>query len=171
MSEININKQIAGSLFSTDLQMVLSGLNRLKEEGNHLYLPILFDILLSNPAKEVEQEIKKILASVKGEESIPVFMKAVADEKYQKIQKTLLESCWQNGLYFGNYLSELIEIVINNKMEIAFEAFTIIENLEKLPAENLVNKGLEIIDAELNNKKTNNEFFLTEIKKQLSREN
>ena len=168
MNTLKINQEIKKSLFSSDTDIALANIKKLKKEGNHLYLPFLFDVMLDDPEPKIKEEVEKLLASVKDEKSVPEFIKAITNKKYRSIQKKLLELCWQNGLYFGDYLPELLDIIISGKMEIAFEAFTIIDNLEKLPSPEIIDKCLDTISKEMQKELTNNEYFLIEIQKQLS---
>lgn len=168
MNTLKIDQEIKTSLFSSDTNIVLANIKKLKKEGNHLYLPLLFDIMLHDPESVIRNEIEKLLASVKDEKCVSEFIKAITNKKYQSIQKKLLELCWQNGLYFGDFLPELLDIIISGDMEIAFEAFTIIDNLEKLPSPEIVDKCLDTISKEIQKEHTSNEYFLVEIQKKLS---
>ena len=130
----NIQKQ----LFSANSEETISGLQAIKKEGNKLYLPVLFDLLLSNPEKEVESEILKILGSVKKEDTVPVFIAALKDKKYRSLRKKLLTACWQNGLDFRDHLPVFIDCIIEEDWPVGFEAFTVVESMESFPKQEIV---------------------------------
>jgi HEAT repeat protein len=133
MNKQNINSDLKNKLFATDENIVLSALDSLKERGNKNYLPLLFELLLSKPEKTIEKEILTILGTVKDKESIPIFMDAVKEEKFLPIRKEILVACWNNGLDYSPHLNSIVNLIINDEWVIAFEAFTIIENLEHFP--------------------------------------
>ncbi|WP_372935693.1 hypothetical protein, partial [Mariniphaga sediminis] len=76
------DKNIKAKLFSADTATVVSALNSLKEEGNVSYLPILFDLLNSNPETEIEKEIIYILSNLKIKEAAPVMVEALQAPGY-----------------------------------------------------------------------------------------
>lgn len=167
MTKIKINQATKNKLFSTDTNEVILALNSLKEKGNKEYLPILFELLLTEPQEAICKEILKLLGTVKDIETIPVFMEAFKDEKFVPIQKTILISCWQNGLDFSNYFDVFIDLIINGDWEVAFEAFTVIENLEYFPAaEELKETKLHIARA-LKSTNEQKSYFLEEILKMI----
>ena len=53
-------------------------------------------------------------------------------------EKRLLTACWQNGLDFSTFLPVFIDLIIHEDWEIAFEAFTVIDNLEFLPSHEII---------------------------------
>ena len=168
MGNSKINQEIKTNLFSANTEVVLQSIQKIKEKGNPAYLPLLFDILKTNTDSEIEKEITQLLSTVKQEESIPVFMEAVKNKKYKTIQKKLLETCWQNGLNFADYLVELADISIHSEWEIAFEAFTIIDNFEKFPAEDILDKCKDFLIQEQQAGKVQNDYFYEEIQKKIS---
>jgi hypothetical protein len=158
-----IDQKIKENLFSTQTGVVISAINSIKEKGNKLYIPMLFDLLNSNPEKEITDEINKLLSTVKDKETAESFINAVGDEKYKSIRKEILTTCWQNGLDFSNYLPVFVDIVINDDWENAFEAFTIIDNMESLPEQKTVDKAIAKIEAAMENATEQKAYFLNEI--------
>jgi len=157
------NQKIIDNLFSTQMDVVISALQKIKEKGNKSYLPILFDLLISNHEDEIEKEIKKILGTIKDRETVPVFIQALEDKKYKTIQKILLTACWQNGLDFSNSLPFFVNVVINEDWEIAFEAFTVIENMENFPTKKIMESISKKINVALENTTDQKKYFLEEI--------
>lgn len=163
MKTQNINEKIKLALFSDDVETVKMAIEKISNEGNRLYLPLLFDLLKTLPEHEVELEIIKLLGSVKDKESVNSFMRAIEDEKYKTIRKTLISACWQNGLDFSNFMPVFIDLIINDEWEVAFEAFTLIDNLEYLPNEDILNVSKQKIENELPMATGQVKYFLTEI--------
>ncbi len=163
-----INQTIKTNLFSTNTATVVSAIEEIKQKGNKLYLPILFDLLNSNPESEVETEIKSLLATVKDKESVSVFMHVFEERKYRPIWKKVLTTCWQNGLDFSDYTATITQLVIHEDWEIAFEAFTIIDNFEFLPDEKTIAETRDIIAKALETADDQKTYFLQEILTKLS---
>jgi len=163
MSKQKLDQKIQKKLFSANQNQTLSALNDLKNEGNKLYLPVLFDLLLSNPEEEVKKEIVKILGTIKMKDTVPVFAHALEQEKYKPIRKIVLTACWQNGLDFKDYLPLLINIIAEEDWQTGFEAFTIIENMKNLPEQEIIDESVQIIDSAVKNSDQKKSYFLQEI--------
>ena len=133
MSKPKVDQEIKNNLFSTENTVVIKALNSIKEKGNKEYLPILFELLLAQPEKEIKKKILKLLGTVKEKDCIPYFAEALQNENYYPIQKDLLITCWQNGLDFSPHFNIFTNLVIESDWDVAFEAFTVIENLEHFP--------------------------------------
>ncbi|NQU54247.1 MAG: hypothetical protein HQ522_17100 [Bacteroidetes bacterium] len=168
MTTEKIDPIIKQHLFSTKTETVILAINSIKRKGNKLYLPILFDLLNSQPEKEIEDEIKQLLATIKNKETIGSFMNAVQNDKYKPILKTLLTVCWQNGLDFSDYMPIFIDLIINSDWEIAFEAFTIIDNFEFVPEQNVAEISITKIEQGLKIADEQKAYFLEEVLKKIS---
>ncbi len=159
----NINEKIKLALFSADSEVVKMAIEKIGNDGNRLYLPLLFDLLNSAPEPEIETEIMKLLGSVKDKESVNSFMRAIEDEKYLRIRKLLISACWQNGLDFSNFLPVFVDLIITGDWEVTFEAFTLIDNLEYLPGAEIINVSKQRIETALPLSSRQIKYFLTEI--------
>uniref|UniRef100_UPI0032170B42 hypothetical protein n=1 Tax=uncultured Draconibacterium sp. TaxID=1573823 RepID=UPI0032170B42 len=165
MTKKKINQEIQNSLFSANSNEVISAINIIKDKGNKEYLPLLFELLLSEPDAEITKEILLLLGTVKDKETIPVFIEALQKNKFIPLRKNILTTCWQNGMDFSSYLDVFVELVIEGEWEVAFEAFTVIENLEHFPpAEEMKETKLHIARA-LKSANEQKIYFLEEILK------
>jgi hypothetical protein len=163
MNQGKIDEQIKKNLFSAKTEVVISAIEAIQKKGNKLYLPILFDLLNSSPEPEIETEIKNLLGTVKDKESVNSFLRAIEDDKYKPIRKELLTACWQNGLDFSTFLPVFIDLIIHEDWETAFEAFTVIDNLEYLPTQEIIKISVDKINKVLPFTNDQNKYFLNEI--------
>lgn len=163
MNQGKIDEQIKKNLFSANTEVVISAIESIQRKGNKLYLPILFDLLNSSPEPEIESEIKNLLGTVKDKESVNSFLRAIEDDKYKPIRKELLTACWQNGLDFSTFLPVFIDLIIHEDWETAFEAFTVIDNLEYLPSQEIIKISIDKINKALPFTNEQNKYFLKEI--------
>lgn len=163
MTNEKLDKQLEADLFSAKSETVIAALNSLKEKGNVHYLPHLFDLLKSSPEENVEEEIKKILANLKVREAAPVLVEALQEQKYIGIRKSLATACWQNGLDFKDYLPVFVTLVIEENFETGFEAFTVIESMEKYPEGEVITEVTDQIHESLKAADEQKKYFLHEI--------
>jgi hypothetical protein len=163
MENKKTDKNIQANLFSANTVTVLAALNTLKEKGNKAYLPLLFDLLNSNPEAEVEKEIMFILNNLKIKDAVPVMAEALQNQKYRPIWEKITTACWQTGLDFKNYLPVFVDLVINEDWETGLEAFTVIENMESFPDQEIVETSKSKIHDALKIADDQKKYFLHEI--------
>jgi hypothetical protein len=163
MNQEKIDEQIKKNLFSANTDIVISALETIRTKGNKLYLPVLFDLLNSSPETEIETEIKNLLGNVKDKGSVNSFVRAIEDEKYKLIRKEILTACWQNGLDFSTFLPVFIDLIIHEDWETAFEAFTVIDNFEFLPGQEIIKISVDKINGALPLANDQIKYFLSEI--------
>lgn len=140
MSKDKLDQNIRKNLFSADTETAVSAIKTIKHKGNRLYLPILFDLLVSQPEDELRHEIIQVLGTIKHQDTVPFFVKALEENKYRPIRKILLTACWQNGLDFSHYLPVFADIIIEEEWETGFEAFTIVDNMEHFPDKEIIDE-------------------------------
>jgi hypothetical protein len=157
--------QLVNKLISSNPETVAGALQKIKESGSASLLPYLFKLLKENPLPETDKAVKEILGTVKTNECIPEFVKAIQNPEFQSIKKELIELCWQNGLDFGPYMPYFIEVIASEEWEIAFEAFTLLENLKKLPSIEILAESAELIRKQIQSAPETNRYFLGEILK------
>ncbi len=115
------------------------------------------------PGRRGKNEIENILGTIKDKNSAPLFVEALQNEKYKPVQKSILMACWQNGLDFSLFLPVFVDLVITEDWETAFEAFTVIENMEFLPEDKTIAEAELKIKHALPSATGQNEYFLKEI--------
>lgn len=163
MEKKKLDKNIEANLFSANTATVIATLNTLKEQGNNAYLPLLFDLLNSNPEAEIETEILFILNNLKIKDAVPVLVDALQNPKYLPIRKKLTAACWENGLDYKNHLLVFVDLVIHEDWNTGFEAFTVIENMENYPEQDIIDMATDKIRQGLNNANEEKKYFLHEI--------
>lgn len=163
MGKEKLDPEIQKKLFSANPEESVLALKSIQAKGNKLYLPVLFDLLVTNPEPETKNEILKTLGTVKRKDAVPVFIDALQAEKYQTIRKYLLAACWQNGLDFRNHLSLFVDLVIEEDWESGFEAFTVIENMKSYPDQPAVDESIVKINQSIETVSEKKKYFLQEI--------
>lgn len=144
------NQQIISKLQSQNHELVLETIEQLRSSGNLSYLPFLFEILRSSSNTEINSAILKLLADIKHIDIIPQLVTAIQDEKNAEIRKDLVAICWENGLDFCTNLPLFVDLVIDGEFEVAFEAYTVIINMEGKITTDMLNSEIEKMEAVLN---------------------
>lgn len=118
-------------LNSKDNKVILESIEKLRSKGNINDLPAILDFLVAPNNPEVEKALYNFIFDIKDPKAIEPIAAAIQNSKYQNIQKKLIEMCWQSSLNFSNHSGLFVDLLIDGDFEIAFEAFTVIENMEE----------------------------------------
>jgi len=136
---------ILALLASPRKEVVLEALDKLRESGNPLYLPRLLDLLLEHPSVEIPAAVLAMLAEVKYRETAHFLAEAIGQERFLPVRQQLVTCCWQNGLDYAPWFTLFLKLVLDAPFETAFEAFTVIENMDPLPPADLLQEGISTI--------------------------
>jgi len=123
------SKEIISGLKSTDPEIVLETIGRFRESGNSLILEEFIELLHQTEVPEIKKSLLNLLSELKDKASVKILIAAIKNEKYVSERAELVACCWQNGLNYNEYLPFFIDLVINEEFLVAFEAFTVIENM------------------------------------------
>jgi hypothetical protein len=132
-------KLIAEKLNSENSDEVLFTINQIRNSGDPEILFFLIDLLKRTKNIQVSSAIVGLLMDLKNQAAVEEIISALKNEDLHDIRKTLLTSCWQSGLNYSKYLDFFVELFIVNDFEIAFEALTIIENIEESYPDDMIN--------------------------------
>jgi hypothetical protein len=155
---------VLANLSSGNEELVLKTVNSLRSSGSVNYLPHLAEILINTNSDEVRKTVISLLGELKDKASVEVLMEMIEDNHFLPVRKELITSCWQNGLDFSPYLSRFVDWVIETDMEIAFEAFTVIENLDYLPEASIRETEIAKINRALHDADKLKTYLLTELR-------
>lgn len=124
------NELIIGKLFSNNPSVVLETLETIRTKGNSELIPALAELMLASDQAEVRQQIRTIFADLKDPQAVDPMVQCILNEHFLPIRQELISLCWENGLNYLPYLGTFVDLVINGNYMEAFEAMTVIENLE-----------------------------------------
>ncbi len=144
------NPQIISKLQSQNPEWVVEAIEKLRNSGNSSYIPVLIELLHSSKSPEIDSKIMNLLADIKDKEVVPQLMDAIQNKKYATERKKLVSLCWENGLDFSANLPVFVDLLITEELDIAFEAYTVITNMEgKITAE-MLNAETDKMEIALN---------------------
>lgn len=122
------HKKLISDLQSKDIKIVSKSISQLREEGKPDDIVLIFDLLLNQKDEDIKDILLKFLGDIKDKKAGLIFVTAIKNEKYLPIRKMLIELCWQSSIDFSSFVDVFVDILIQSDFEIAFEAFTVIEN-------------------------------------------
>lgn len=154
--------------YITDLQSgnfgkITSALTQLEEDGSIAVLPTIIELLNSTVDDDITKRAYKLLCELKQTTSVPIIIEAIMNKEYASIQEMLLRACWENGLDYSKYLPTFVDIVIHGSFMNAFEAFTVIENMEQAIDEDIANEMASILSNALNSVSTEKESLIIDL--------
>ncbi len=136
------NKKILELLKSDKKKDILSAFEKIQIKGNYTYLPYIFDIYKNFKEEEIKNYIFNMLCNINNNENTKYIIDYIKKENYKSIKKDLLTICWNSRLDFSPYLSVFVDLFINEDFEIAFDAFTVIENIEHKYDKEIIDKEI-----------------------------
>lgn len=129
--KLKIDPILLKNLQSDDESVVASAVETIKAKGNSSYIEPLFEVMQTTANTETQRAVKRILADIKPAESVQILLELAQNPKFASIQSDIISVCWESGLDFSNHIPTFIKWVIEGEYMVAFEAFTVIENIEK----------------------------------------
>lgn len=142
----NERNTILKGLNSANQDIVLDAIDALRASGKTSDIPVLLDLLLKSHNPEVKARITGLFSNLKDKEAIPMLVNAIQDKKYEEVLQQLVSSCWENGLDYTPYLPVFVDLLIEKDFIIAFEAYTVITNMEKAIDQRLLDVEIEKLD-------------------------
>lgn len=151
-------------LRSDNESILLQAISDLHETGSPQYLPVLAEILLDTEFEQARKSILKLLGELKDKDAAAVMISLISDKAFLSIRRELLAACWQNGLDYSPWLPQLVGWVIDSELEVAFEAFTIIENLDQFPSADIREAEVVKINKALKEANQTKSYLLKELR-------
>lgn len=139
------NKEIIKILNSKVEKDILSCLQDLKKTGTNEILPYIISLLHETDSTLIRDEIINIIEHLKEQSSSTPLVNAIKDPINKTELSILVSACWKNGLNYESYLDVFTDIFINSDFQLAFDAFTVIDNFETI---NINEASINIIKLE-----------------------
>ena len=149
--------KISEFLFSAEEDTVINTLKIVKKSGDAELFNVVLELLNLNTNEKIHGEIVDIINNVKDDKVVPIMINAIKQMRFSKSLHALVTGCWMSGLNYGKYIDIFTDVFINTDFITAFEAFTLIENIEpkNIPPEILEKsyKKLLLAQKEINSDK------------------
>jgi hypothetical protein len=106
---------------------IIEAVRGMYDTGTVEILPHLFRLFFVTRSELIRKEILGLLNNIKDKNACPYFMEAVRNYKGQEFYHQIVSSCWQNGLDFSGEIQVFIDLVIEQDLFTAVEAFSVVE--------------------------------------------
>jgi len=126
------NKELIKNLQSGKTETVISALKLIASEGNNDLLTEVIKLFHQTTNNTIQQEIIKIIEHLKDPKSVPVIINAIENKDFADQLPVLVAACWKNGLNYEEYTETFVQVFIEGDFQLAFDAFTVIDNIEKI---------------------------------------
>lgn len=169
MSDKKTSKEkiLIQQLESKESSEVSSAIKSLKTHGTIDAIFPLIDTWRKTSSQNIKDEVHEVFSSLKISNAQKLILEALNDKKNESIKQQLLNSIWNSGIDYADYVKEIVAIAIDsNYMEI-FECITIIENLEGPFEEQIIMDSIWIIKENGKNVDENAQPMLLELNKLL----
>lgn len=142
-------KELIAQIRSGEKANISKAIEVLRHEGDTETLTALLDALYDSENQEISDEIFAFLYDLKSPEALHVLVDFIQND-FDSIWKTeLITSIWQAGLDAAEYLSVFVDIVIEDEFLTAFEAVTVIENIQTQVPLDILDDNIKKIEASL----------------------
>jgi hypothetical protein len=119
--------KLINALQSDKETIILSAIHQLYTDGTVELLPYLFKLYFVTQSETIRNEILELLNNLKDKNACPYLVDAINKYKGQEYFHHIVSSCWQTGLDYSKYLKIFIDLVIEQDLFTAVEAFSVVE--------------------------------------------
>lgn len=145
----NDHKNLLKGLHSADSLKVIETIEELRVSGRASDIPVLIELLHLSHDPEIKSRITHLFANLKESDTIPLIIEGIRNQKYAPELKPLISSCWENGMDYSKYIPLFIDLMIENELEVAFEAYTVIVNTENCIDQKIIDIEIERMEKAL----------------------
>ena len=138
--------------------LILDAISQLYINGTAELIPYVIKLYFVTPSAKIRKEILALLNNLKDKNVCPYLVNAVIHYKGQESYHNIVSSCWQSGLDYSKYLDIFIDLVIEQELLTAIEAFSVVEeNISQVsPPEReryaiYIRSKLKVVDEERKN--------------------
>ncbi len=126
------SKEIIKNLRSEKTSIILDTLKYISEVGNKDIIIEVIELLQATSDTIIRDKIIEILENLREQDCVPPIIKAIENPDYKDILSILVSSCWKNSLDFKEYIEVFTDVFIQFDFQLAFDAFTVIDNFENI---------------------------------------
>lgn len=143
------HQNILKGLQSEDSLKVIETLEKLRISGKASDIPLLIEMLHISQNSEIKSKITGLFDNLKESDAIPLIVEAIQNQKYAPELKELVSSCWENGMDYSKYIALFVDLLIDNDLEVALEAYTVIMNTENKIDQAIIDQEVEKLEKAL----------------------
>jgi hypothetical protein len=152
--------RLKSSIKSGNPELIDHALEEIKYNGDDTYIAPLVKFLHQTNNKEVKEKVYGLFVDLKHENSVDILVFEMKNENDLDVLERLVAACWQNGLNYSKHLPYFVQLIIDQEFQIAFEAFTVIENMYGKIEDNIESMLLAKIEKSIPNADERKQYLL-----------
>jgi len=129
MDKLDKLSRLKSAYKSGNPELIEHALEEIKNKGDATCIAPLIEFLHQTTNKVIKENIFQLFIDLKHEDSVDQLIEELKKEKDLDILERLVASCWQNGLNYSKHLPYFVQLILDQEFQIAFEAFTVVENM------------------------------------------
>ncbi len=129
MEKLDRLNRLKSAIKSGNQELIDHALDEIKNKGDASYIAPLVAFLHQELPDEIQQRVYQIFNELKHESAVDPLVSELQNEQDPDILERLVAACWQNGLNYSKHLPFFVQLVVDQEFQIAFEAFTVVENM------------------------------------------
>lgn len=149
MEKLDKLSRLKAAFKSGNQDVIDHALEEIKTKGDDTYIAPLVEFVHQNLSREYKERIFRLFDDLKLENSVDQLVSELKKENDPDVLERLVASCWQNGLNYSKHLPYFAQLVMDQEFQIAFEAFTVIENMYGKIDRDVENELLAAIEKKL----------------------
>lgn len=149
-------------LYSADFETIKKTIDDIYEHGETQIITDVISVYKGYIGTEIENYFYSFLVCIKNNDFPHILIEHIKDKKFSKIKSNLISICWESTLDFSDFSDTFIEIFIKEPINIAFEAFTVIQNSYNIAEEDL-KKGISNLELSVSSISNDKKELLVEI--------
>jgi len=161
--DTNKKSLLIKQLQSSDANLVKETIQQLRFEGNNEMLLPLANLYANSQNNEIKQELYSLFSDLKNQASAEYIISFLKLKELESIKEPLLSTCWQSRIDYSAFLEYFIDLVCHEPFSIAFEAFTVIENLESKVTVERKNELLAYIKSVIKSSDAKNKVLVDDL--------
>jgi len=149
MEKLDKLSRLKSAFKSGNQDVIDHALDEIKNNGDDTYITPLVEYLHQNLSREYKEKVFQLFDDLKLENSVDQLVSELKKVNDPDVLERLVAACWQNGLNYSKHLPYFAQLVIDQEFQIAFEAFTVIENMYGKIDRDVENELLGTIEKKL----------------------
>ena len=166
--EQNKNNELLALIRTGEHSHIIKAIETYKQKGDLQLLSALIELLYDTENQEIIDEIFSFLNDLKSDTALNVLIEFIQNDMDGIWKKELITAVWQSGMDASSFLSIFIDIVIEDEFITAFEASTVIENIQHQMPVALIEENIKKLEGALSSisadKKSLLESLITTLK-------
>lgn len=150
-------ESIEKSLEKGGKDAVLAVVEQVREIGVPQMIPTLVSVYKTCGDDEIKMAIFKLLSDNSNQAAADIMCDLIGEEDDINVKQMLVTTCWYSKISYIDRLEMFIDMVIEAPFELAFEAFTVIENQQTMVTDVRKEELLEYIGKNMEKVQVANE--------------